>query len=200
MAILSVKEITHPFGLSTVRGLRLGDRVSLSGPVVTGRDFVHRHLFDGAACPVTTLENGVMFHCGPIALAKNGSWEIKAIGPTTSMREEPYMAKLIARFKIRVLIGKGGMGPDTQKACAQTGCVYLSAVGGAAQVLAQSVAAVKGVHFLREFGPTEALWELEIKDFPAIVTMDARGRSLHKKIADSSRKNLKRILTKSSRW
>jgi len=195
MAVAKAKQLRHPFSLTSVRSLRLGDRVLVSGLVATGRDRLHRHLYDSGTCPVD-LHNGAIYHCGPSVVRNNGQWILKAAGPTTSIREEPYMPKIIAKHGLRVIIGKGGMGPDTQKACREHGCVYLNAVGGAAQILAASVREIRNVHFLKEFGPAEACWEFVIQDLPAVVTIDARGRSLHKKIADLSRRNLKKLLTR----
>lgn len=91
-------------------------------------------------------------------------------------------------------MGKGFMGKATADACRAGGCVYLHAVGGAAQVLADRVVAVKGVHFGEEFGLTEALWMLELKDFPAIVAIDSRGRNLLQRVQSESRRALRKLL------
>jgi fumarate hydratase class I len=120
----------------------------------------------------------------------DGAWRVVAAGPTTSAREEPYQADLIAKFGLRGVIGKGGMGERTLAACAAHGCVYLHAVGGAAQVLAECVKRVRAVHFLEQFGAPEAVWEFEVDRFPAVVTMDAHGHSLHRDIEAASRAKL----------
>jgi fumarate hydratase class I len=112
----------------------------------------------------------------------DGSWKCTAAGPTTSIREEPYQWQVIRDFGIRGVIGKGGMGDRTLAACKEFGCVYLHAVGGAAQVLAECIKKVRNVYMMKEFGAPEAIWELEIVDFPAVVTIDAHGNSLHKEI------------------
>ena len=88
------------------------------------------------------------------------------------------MDKIIKEYKIKAIIGKGGMGKKTLAACKRYGCVYLSAVGGAAVVLAEAIKKVRNVYKL-EFGVPEAIWEIEVKDFPAVVTMDSKGRSMH---------------------
>ena len=116
----------------------------------------------------------------------DGSWKCTAAGPTTSIREEPYQWQIIRDFGVRGVIGKGGMGDRTLAACKEYGCVYLHAVGGAAQVLAECVNKVRNVYFAAEFGAPEAIWELEIADFPAVVTIDAHGNSLHRDIFASS--------------
>lgn len=185
MAVLASRRIQAPFTEKVVRGLALGESVLLSGPVFTARDRLHKHIFEGGALPVA-LKDGALFHCGPVMLQKEGVWQVRAAGPTTSMREEPYVPTVIRTTGIRVIIGKGGMGAATEEACAKFGCVYLQATGGAAQVLARTVERVQGVHFEKEFGMAEAMWELVVKDLPAIVAVDARGDSLFRKVAASS--------------
>ncbi|MFH1969756.1 MAG: FumA C-terminus/TtdB family hydratase beta subunit [Verrucomicrobiota bacterium] len=188
--------LTYPFTCASVRRLKVGERVLLSGRIFTGRDRLHKFLAEGGPAhrsplgeggyaPVS-LKNGAIYHCGPVVIREKGKWLVRAAGPTTSIREEPYMAAIIKRFGVTVIIGKGGMGAGTRQACRRYGCVYLHAVGGAAQVLADTVKNVSGVYFRNTFGPTEALWELEVADFPCLVTMDARGRSLHELIAKRS--------------
>ena len=177
--------LTYPFTHASVRRLKVGERVLLSGQICTGRDRLHKFLAEGGRAPVS-LRNGAIYHCGPVVIREKGQWVVRAAGPTTSIREEPYMAAIIKQHGLAVIIGKGGMGAATLQACRRYGCVYLHAVGGAAQVLADTVKKVSGVHFHKTFGPTEALWELEVADFPCIVTMDAHGRSLHEAIARRS--------------
>jgi fumarate hydratase class I len=187
------KEIEYPFTLAKIRELKVGEAVSVSGRVFTGRDRIHKYLAYGGKCPVD-LKDAAIYHAGPVAIRKEGVWVIRAAGPTTSMREEPYMAKIIEQHRVRMIIGKGGMGEATRKACVKYGCVYLQAVGGAASLLAQSIKEVHGVHFMGEYGATEALWDLTVKGFRAVVTIDASGRSLHRRIQRSSKKALARII------
>jgi len=182
-----------PCTAAAVGVLKVGDTVSVSGRVVTGRDRLHRHLFDGGACPVD-LRNGAIYHCGPVVVRKDTAWVVRSAGPTTSMRQDAYMPALIERFRLRLVIGKGGMGEQTRQACARLGCVYLQAVGGAAVVQAQRIRSVAGVHFLGEFGATEALWEFDVEDFRAVVTIDARGRSLHKRVNTVSGRALRALI------
>jgi fumarate hydratase, class I len=174
----SGKEIIlrSPLSEEQVRKLRIGDVVLLQGNVFTGRDAVHTFLMENPS-PVD-LSNGVLYHCGPVAIRQNGGWEITAAGPTTSIREEPYQAEIIKRFGIRAVIGKGGMGSRTLSGLKEYGAVYLNAIGGAAQYYARCIIAAKDV-FLTEFGLPEAMRFLDVKDFPAMVTMDAHGDSLH---------------------
>lgn len=181
--------LEYPFTSSNVRELKTGDLVGVSGRITTGRDRVHEFLFRGGLSPVE-LKSGAIYHCGPVVVREQGEWLVCAAGPTTSMREEHYMPRIIRQHGIRVIIGKGGMGKDTLDACAGFGCVYLNTVGGAAQVLADRVKTVSGVHFLEEFGCAEAMWELEVDQLPAVVTMDAHGNSLHELVSDQSRRLL----------
>jgi len=185
--------LQSPFSEEMVRGLKVGDLVEISGLIYTGRDAVHKYLFEGNSAPVD-LNNGIIYHCGPVVVKENDVWVVKAAGPTTSIREEPYQHEIIRRFGIRGVIGKGGMGPKTLQACQEVGCVYLHAVGGAAQVLAQRIVSVPGVH-LMEFGSPEAIWELEVRDFPVVVTMDSHGSSLHKDLAEASGARLQEMLS-----
>ena len=180
------KRLTLPLDATAVRQLAVGDRVLLSGTMFTARDAVHHYLAGGGVCPCD-LRSAVIYHCGPVVVRQGAGWQVTAAGPTTSSREEPYMAALISRYGIRGVIGKGGMGAATRQACREFGCLYLHAVGGAAQVLADAIREVRGVHLLERFGAPEAMWELRVEDFPAVVTMDAHGQSLHDGVLTHSR-------------
>lgn len=149
----------------------------------TGRDALHKYLMDHDA-PVD-LSGAVIYHCGPVMLKDEEGWHVKAAGPTTSIREEPYQGDIIKKFGIRAVIGKGGMGEKTLAALQEHGAVYLNAIGGAAQYYAECMKQVNGVDFL-EFGIPEAMWHLDVEGFAAIVTMDAHGNSLHADVDRSS--------------
>jgi fumarate hydratase class I len=182
-----VVRLRTPLNDADVRKLKVGDVVLLDGIVFTGRDAVHKYLHDGGE--LEAIRNGVIYHCGPVMLKEGGEYRVVAAGPTTSIREEPYQADIIKRFGIRAVIGKGGMGPKTQKACQENGCVYLHAIGGAAQIYAQCVERVLSVR-LEQFGSPEAVWELEVKNFPAVVTIDSHGNNLQQVVIDRSRELL----------
>lgn len=188
-----MKKIEYPFELNVVKDLKAGQRISLSGRIVTARDRVHKYLFEGNKCPVD-LRDGAVYHCGPVMLQKEGKWHVCAAGPTTSMRQEPYTPRIIEQYRVRVIIGKGGMGEGTRKACVKYGCIYLQTVGGAATWIARKIENVTGVHLYKEFGYAEALWEIIVKDLEAVVAIDVNGRSIHKNVQALSRRNLKHIL------
>lgn len=180
-----------PLSEADVRNLKAGDMVLLSGTIFTGRDEVHKYLHKGGDLPV--LQDSVIYHCGPVVLKENGEYRVMAAGPTTSIREEPYQADVIKRFGVKAVIGKGGMGAKTLEACREHGCVYLHGIGGAAQIYARCVEHVDGV-YLEQFGSPEAVWQLQVKDFPVVVTMDAHGRSLHAEVAERSKGQLAGVL------
>ena len=180
-----------PVDEATIRSLNAGDVVMVSGRAYTGRDAVHHHLASHA--PPVDLSGGVIYHCGPVvAKQADGGWKVTAAGPTTSIREEPYQADIIGKYGVRAVIGKGGMGGKTLAGLKQHGAVYLNAIGGAAQFYANCIERVDGVS-LMEFGTPEAMWHLELRDFPAIVTMDAHGKSLHKDLEQESADQLAKL-------
>ena len=189
-------KLTFPFTEAKIRALKVGDEVLLSGIVFTGRDAVHKYLHEGGQLPPgVSLHDGILYHCGPVVMKQpDGSWRATAAGPTTSIREEPYQGQIIRDFGIRGVIGKGGMGDRTLAACKEHGCVYLHAVGGAAQVLAECIKKVRNVHFYEKFGAPEAIWEFEVVDFPAVVTIDSHGNSLHKEVIAASQAELAKRL------
>jgi len=179
-----------PIAEEQIRSLKVGDVVLVSGRMFTGRDAVHAHLMKHD--PPVDLGGAVLYHCGPVVMKEGEDWRVTAAGPTTSIREEPYQADILKRYGVRVVIGKGGMGGKTLAGLKESGAVYLNAVGGAAQFYARCITRVTGVSLL-EFGTPEAMWHLEVVDFPAIVTMDAHGNSLHKEIEAESGERLNTV-------
>lgn len=206
-----MREITIPISDETIRGLKVGEPVSLSGVMMTGRDAVHKWMIEtfikktrepqGDDLEVyetikPLLEQGVIYHCGPVVSGLDTKdYKFVAAGPTTSIREEPYQADVMKHFKIKGVIGKGGMGPKTLAGCKEVPFVYLHAIGGAASYIAQSVQKVLDVYKL-DFGVPEAIWVIEVKDFPVVVTMDSHGGSQHADVDDSSKKVLDELLAK----
>jgi fumarate hydratase class I len=182
--------LKSPLDEQQVKSLKVGDVVMLSGRVYTGRDAVHSHLMKHD--PPVDLRGSVLYHCGPVVAKDGDRWRVTAAGPTTSIREEPYQAEIIRKYGVRVVVGKGGMGAKTLAALQANGAVYLNAIGGAAQFYARTIKSVDGVSLL-EFGTPEAMWHLTVEDFPAIVTMDAHGNSLHKDVELQSGERLAAI-------
>jgi fumarate hydratase class I len=188
--------LTTPVSETAIRALKVGDEVAVTGTLFTGRDAAHKYLYEGGRLPPgVNFNGGILYHCGPVIIKDaNGNWKCVAAGPTTSIREEPYEWKIIQDLGLRAIIGKGGMGDKTIEACQKCGCAYLHAVGGAAQVLAECIKRVPHVYFLEQFGAPEAIWEFEVVGFPAIVTIDAHGNSLHKEVLAASRAELAKYL------
>ena len=191
-----MKNLQLPLTEEDVRGLALGDAVSLTGTIYTARDAAHKYLVENPDFSrIPDIRGSVLYHCGPVIIKRDGRYVVTAAGPTTSIREEPYMATVIEKYGIRTIIGKGGMGPSTAEACRRFGCVYLHAVGGAAQVLASCVKEVPSVSMLEEFGAPEAIWQFDVVDFPAVATMDATGASLHQQVKEHSEAQLNKVIS-----
>ncbi len=182
-----MKTIQLPTSERVIRDLQVGDEVGISGLMITARDAAHKYMIEQDAVEVKNIiRDGMIYHCGPIVARDGDQWRFVAAGPTTSKREEPYEAEIIERYGVRAIIGKGGMGEKTLHACAKHGAVYLHAIGGLAVILAKSVRRVVAVHKLDEFGVPEAMWVIEVENFPAVVTMDSHGKSLHADVLDKS--------------
>ncbi len=200
-------KLTTPISDEAIRSLKAGDTVELSGIIVTGRDAAHKFMIERfIKQPVQSedeplhaelkklLDGGVIYHCGPVVKThEDGSYSFVAAGPTTSIREEVYQSDVIRHFNLKGVIGKGGMGAKTLQACQEQPAVYLHAIGGAASFIAQSVKEVLEVHLL-EFGVPEAMWVIRVEDFPAVVTMDSHGESLHTQIEAQSKQKLAALL------
>ncbi|RDI42217.1 fumarate hydratase [Falsibacillus pallidus] len=184
----NVVTLQAPITEEQIRELKVGDVVRINGMMYTGRDAIHKYLSDNDA-PID-LNGQIIYHCGPVMLKdEEGTWHVKAAGPTTSIREEPYQGDIMKRFGIRAVIGKGGMGPKTLAALKDHGGVYLNAIGGAAQYYADCIKSVEGVD-LMQFGIPEAMWHLKVEGFTAVVTMDSHGNSLHEEVDKSSLEKL----------
>lgn len=206
-----MKQVTTPISDEAIRDLKVGDSVALSGMMVTGRDAAHKWMIEtfikktrapqGDDMQVydelkKLLNGSVIYHCGPVVSGLDTKeYKFLAAGPTTSIREEPYQADVMKHFNVKGVIGKGGMGAKTLKGCQETPGAYFHAIGGAASFLAQTVTKVHGV-FKMEFGVPEAMWVIEVKDFPVVVTMDSHGGSQHAVIDDASKKVLDELLEK----
>ena len=206
-----MREVTIPIRDDVIRSLKVGDPVALSGVMITGRDTVHKWMIETfirktrapqgddlevyeALKPI--LNGGIIYHCGPVVSGLDTKqYKFVAAGPTTSIREEPYQAEVMMHFNLKGVIGKGGMGPKTLKGCQEVPGVYFHAIGGAATLIAGSVTKVLGV-YKYDFGVPEAMWVIEVKDLPVVVTMDAHGQSLHEVVEKDSNKVLAELLAK----
>ncbi|MDR3283489.1 MAG: FumA C-terminus/TtdB family hydratase beta subunit [Candidatus Methanoplasma sp.] len=180
--------VNAPLSREDVSSLALGSVVSLSGPVITGRDEAHvralEYLREGKPVP-GCLYNSVLFHCGPIMVKGNGTWKAIAAGPTTSARMDRLEPEMIRRFGIRAIIGKGGMSREVCDAMKECGCVYLAATGGAAVSLAEALPRVSGVEW-EDLGMAEAVWKFEADRLgPLIVAIDSKGESLYDRVSGS---------------
>lgn len=194
---LETKTINLPMTKEDALSLKAGDMVLINGRIVTGRDKLHKFLFNKKPPKEKIpfdLEGTILYHCGPIVKKTPGGFVFIAGGPTTSMRVEMYEYRIIKEYGIRGVMGKGGMGKQTSDALKENGCVYLNTMGGAAAYLADRVKGVAGVWKLEEFGMTEAMWILDVKDFPAVVTMDAYGKNLHEEILRHSFSEFQNLL------
>ncbi len=189
--------IRTPLSEGDVLKFKVGDIVLINGLIITGRDKVHKYLFrekpNKKEIPFE-LEGSIIYHCGPIITKIDNEYKLIAAGPTTSMRVELYEPDIIRRYGIRGIIGKGGMGKKTIEAMRELGCIYLHTISGAAAYLADRIKGVSDVWKLDEFGEAEAMWLFDVEDFPAIVTIDAHGNSLHRDIEKASLENLKRLI------
>lgn len=182
-------ELKYPFDESSVRALRAGEAVSITGRIYTGRDKFHKYVADGGALPVD-FRDGALYHCGPVVVGRPGCYKAVAAGPTTSVRENPYEPAFIAKSGVRLVIGKGGMDDATLEAMKRHGCVYIQAVGGAAALGAAAVKNVAGVSMLEEFGAAEAVWYFDVERFTGVVAMDSHGRNLFAEVSEESEKRL----------
>jgi fumarate hydratase subunit beta len=207
----NMKKLTLPISDEAIRELKVGEPVLLSGVMMTGRDAVHKWMNDRfiakkvepseddlavyeAIKPI--LDGGIIYHCGPVVSGvETGDYKFIAAGPTTSIREEPYQADVMKLFNLKGVIGKGGMAAKTLKGCQDTPAVYFHAIGGAASLIAQRVEKVLGVHKL-DFGVPEAMWVIDVKDFPVVVTMDSHGDSQHAVVEAHSQEVLTGLLEK----
>ncbi len=207
--MMATFDLEIPISEQDIRALHVGDTVYLSGVMSTGRDAAHKYLIEtfirADSVPESEralyeeleriLREGVIYHCGPVVRqGDDGRWEFVAAGPTTSIREEPYQADVIAHFGMRGVVGKGGMGAQTLRACREHGAVYFHAVGGAASLIANAVKEVVAVHKKDEFGVPEAFWVIRVGRFPVVVTMDTHGQSIHDEVGAASKAALERLV------
>lgn len=196
---MATYKLKTPFSEKEIKKLKLNDTIYITGTIVTARDSAHKRILDlqknGKQLPID-MEGLAVFHCGPIAKKENNNWTLVAAGPTTSSRMEPFEADFIKNFKIRVVIGKGGMGQKTVDAMKNYGAVYGAFTGGAAVLAAKAIKKVKAVEWL-ELGMPEALWILEVENFgPITVAIDSHGNNLFQTVQTKVDSNLQKIYKK----
>lgn len=196
---MTVYRLKTPLSEEEVRKLRVNDTVYLTGTIITARDAAHRRALEyhkeGKQLPIN-LEGLAVFHCGPIIKKEDDGWKVVAAGPTTSARMEPFEDAFIRNFKVRVVIGKGGMGKKTVDAMKQYGAVYGAFTGGAAVLAAKAIKKVNGVEW-SDLGMPEAMWILEVEDFgPLTVAIDAHGNNLFETIQTQAETEKQRIYRK----
>ncbi|MGN0837806.1 MAG: FumA C-terminus/TtdB family hydratase beta subunit [Pyramidobacter sp.] len=193
---MSKKILTIPLDEQEIRKLKIGDVIYLTGHIFTSRDMAHfriRQLLDEGKALPKNFQGSAIFHAGPVCLKNpDGSWRLNVIGPTTSIRMEPY-ADMVGRLGVRAIIGKGGMEHDTLEACGKYGYVYLQAAPGCAAKLGQCVRSVTDVNWF-DMGMPEALWDLDAVEFgPLVVGMDTHGNSIYKNLKEQAYKKLEEL-------
>ncbi|MEM2691572.1 MAG: FumA C-terminus/TtdB family hydratase beta subunit, partial [Candidatus Bathyarchaeia archaeon] len=188
-----------PISEEEIRKLKVNDVLYITGTIVTARDQAHRraleYLKEGKPLPIN-LEGLAVFHCGPVVAKEGDKWVAVAAGPTTSTRMDLFEDEFIKNFKVRVVIGKGGMGKRTTDAMAKYGAVYGAFTGGAAILAAKAIKNVRGVEWL-DLGTPEALWIFEVENFgPLTVAIDSHGNNLFLDVAKNVEENRKKIYQK----
>jgi len=188
-----------PISENDVRKLRAGDVVYITGIIVTARDSAHKRALDLARSgkieeiPIK-LEGLAVYHCGPVVKKVGEEWKVVAAGPTTSRRMEKVEPEFIKTFKVRAIIGKGGMGPKTTEAMKEFGAFYGAFTGGAAALAAAAIKKVREVHWL-DLGIPEALWVFEVENFgPLVVAIDSHGNNIYEDVMRNARAKLDEIL------
>jgi fumarate hydratase subunit beta len=191
-------KLTTPIKEGDVRKLRIGDVVYVTGVIYTARDEAHQRLMEYAEKgekPPVNLDGAVIYHVGPIVRKKDGGWEVVAAGPTTSTRMNKITPKVLEKYPIRMIIGKGGMSREVAEAMRKHGVVYCHYTGGAAVLAAKNIKRVLGVEWL-DLGIPEALWIFEVENFgPLTVTMDANGNSIYENLSQQQRRNLEKLIS-----
>ncbi|MCG5030019.1 FumA C-terminus/TtdB family hydratase beta subunit [Mesosutterella sp. OilRF-GAM-744-9] len=196
---MATYELTLPVDDATIEKLHVGDIIYLNGQVCTARDIAHlklRELAEEGKPFPEDLRGGAIFHAGPVMKKDaQGNWHLSVIGPTTSIRMEPH-ADFVGAQGVKILIGKGGMGPGTRAALQKYKQVYVQACPGCAVVLAAGIVGSKAPHWF-EHGMPEAMWPLQAKHFgPFLVTMDSYGKSRYDEIHEHEQKVEEEILAK----
>lgn len=193
---MPVYYLKTPISEEDVRKLVVNDTIYITGTIITARDQAHRraleYLKEGKSLPIN-FEGLAIFHCGPVVKKEGDKWVVVAAGPTTSTRMDLFEDEFIKNFKVRVVIGKGGMGKRTTEAMAKYGAVYAAFTGGAAVLAAKAIKDVKGVEWL-DLGVPEALWIFEVENFgPLTVAIDSHGNNIYMDVSKKVEENKRKI-------
>jgi len=187
--------LATPLRDEAISKLKAGDTIFLSGTVFTARDEAHMELLEDKGIPGFDMTGLGLYHCGPVMKQEEGKWKVVSAGPTTSFRMETLEPDFLDMFPVKLIIGKGGMGPLTLNALKKHNVVYVSFTGGAGALAARGLGDVKDVFYLEKLGMPEAVWVFEAREFgPLVVSMDAHGNSLYSEVNRKTRENLDRIL------
>jgi fumarate hydratase subunit beta len=187
-----------PLSEKDCRGLKIGDVVFLSGCIFTGRSlFYIRAIEHGIIPPIDYERINVLFHAGPMMKMEDNSWKPVSMTLTASIRFEKYCADVIRKLKLRAVVGKTTLGPESMKVMEEFGAVHLTSVGIMTNILPAQVKEVLGVHFLDEIGKTEASWVMQVENAgPFLVDIDTRGNNLFYDIREKVEKRFKRFYEK----
>jgi fumarate hydratase subunit beta len=196
---MAIYKFKTPISEEDVRKLKVNDVLYITGTIVTARDQAHRRALEyfkqGKPLPIN-LEGLAVFHCGPVVSKEGDKWVAVAAGPTTSTRMDIFEDEFVKNFKVRVIIGKGGMGKKTTDAMAKYGAVYGAFTGGAAILAAKAIKNVKNVEWL-DLGTPEALWIFEVEDFgPLAVAIDSHGNNIFMDVTKKVEENKQKIYQK----
>jgi tartrate/fumarate subfamily iron-sulfur-dependent hydro-lyase beta chain len=198
--MLAVFKFKTPISEKDIRKLKVNDVLYLSGTIVTARDAAHKKTLElfkqGKPLPIN-LRGLAVFHCGPIVKKEDDKWIVVAAGPTTSTRMDQFEDEFIKNFKVRVVIGKGGMGKKTTDAMQKYGAVYGAFTGGAGALAVKNIKSVKTVKWLQDLGMPEALWVFEVEEFgPLMIAIDSHGNNLLEEVKKKVEKNRTKIYEK----
>lgn len=173
------KILTTPIKSEDLADIKIGDIIYLTGHIVTCRDVAHRRLIEQKRALPVNLEGGAIFHAGPIVKDHgNDNFEMISIGPTTSMRMEKFEKEFVEQTGVKLLVGKGGMGPNTEAACKEQKAIHVVFPAGCAVVAATKVEEIENAEW-RDLGMPETLWVCRVKEFgPLIVSIDTHGNNL----------------------
>jgi fumarate hydratase subunit beta len=175
--------LSLPVTPTMIATLHVGDIIYLTGTLFTARDEAHKKMLETETTRLPFNPSDMaLYHCGPLMKKTHHAWQVVSAGPTTSGRMELFEDRFIEKFRVTVIIGKGGMGEKTQAALQKYGAVYTAYTGGAGALAAERIEETQGVYWLDEFGMPEAVWIFRVKEFgPLIVAMDAHGKSLYRR-------------------